>query len=111
MYKYILNYEKWINEKIEKNDVGCFLLTYHDKQIKWIQHERLIHLIVTLFTAFLFLLSTIAIIFVRLILVDLIFCTLIIITIFYIIHYYRLENAVQRWYEISNNIFKNKHNL
>jgi chromate transport protein ChrA len=29
---------------------------------------------------------------------------LLILTIAYVIHYYRLENGVQKWYELSNQI-------
>lgn len=83
------------------------LLKYHDKQIEWVQHERLIHLLITLFTGFLFLTSIIGLLFIPCFFTDLLFLTLLILSIFYIVHYCRLENSVQKWYNISNDIEKN----
>jgi sensor histidine kinase YesM len=82
------------------------LLSYHDKQIRWMQHERLVHLIVMLFVCFFTLLIFgFAVIqaSVPSIILSVIFLFL---TAAYIIHYYRLENSVQRWYLISKQIKK-----
>ncbi len=82
------------------------LLAYHDKQIQWMQHERLVHLIVMLFiclfTLLVFGFSVIQTSMPSMIL----FVILLVLSGAYIAHYYRLENGVQKWYEISNQIKK-----
>ena len=73
----------------------------HLQQISFFQHERLIHLIVTVTFAFL-LLMTIILMFIVNEIGILIFVLLAIETIvlvFYIFHYYVLENNVQKLYQ------------
>lgn len=69
-------------------------------QIQFFQHERLIHLIVTVLFALLTVLSIFASLLIQgqpvLLILDLLFLVLL---IPYIGHYYRLENGVQKLYE------------
>lgn len=69
-------------------------------QIQFFQHERLIHLIVTVLFALLTVISILASLFIKdqpiLLILDLLFIVLL---IPYIAHYYRLENGVQKLYE------------
>jgi hypothetical protein len=105
------SHERYIREMLEKNldrEALLNLLQYHDKQIQWLQHERLIHLITMLFVCLFMLL-----IFGFTILVPSLPCMilsalLMILSVAYIIHYYRLENGVQRWYSLSNQIKLNR---
>jgi hypothetical protein len=82
------------------------LLIFHNRQIEWMQHERLIHLIVTLFTSaadlFLFYIILAKGVFSNVLTIGLLI--LLVLTLFYFIHYYRLENGVQKWYKLSNSI-------
>ncbi|MEE9935830.1 MAG: hypothetical protein K4445_08945 [Deltaproteobacteria bacterium] len=80
------------------------LLAYHDKQISWIQHERLAHLITMMFVCLFFLLAfgwTLVHFTVPYILLT---ALLLLLSAAYILHYYRLENGVQSWYALSNEI-------
>jgi len=83
------------------------LLSFHDKQIAWLQQERLAHLLVMLFVGLFFVLAlafTMAnFSWPALALTGL----LLILALAYILHYYRLENTVQKWYSISNRIRAN----
>lgn len=100
-------HERYIREILENNpgkEQVRELLAYHDKQIQWMQHERLAHLMVMLFVCFFTLLifgfavtktSTPSI------MLALVFLVL---SLAYIVHYYRLENGVQKWYDIANDI-------
>ena len=78
----------------------------HEKIIAYMQHERLIHLLVTL--AFgVFLLITMGIAFIKpemLVLALLGFFFIMLIP--YVIHYFFLENTIQRWYVLSDRIEK-----
>ena len=111
MIDYMKSHERYIREMLEKNldrEALLNLLQYHDKQIQWLQHERLVHLLTMLFVCLFMLL-----IFGFTILVPSLPCMilsalLMILSVAYIIHYYRLENGVQRWYSLSNQIKLNR---
>jgi hypothetical protein len=111
MIEYMKNHERYIREMLEKNlDEKALLdlLCYHDKQIQWLQHERFVHLLTMLFVCLFMLLA-----FGFTILMPSLPCMLLtglmmILSVAYIIHYYRLENGVQRWYSLSNQI-RSKH--
>jgi len=80
------------------------LLAFHDKQIAWIQQERLAHLLVMLFVALFFVLA-LAFTMANFSLPALALTVLLLLmSVAYVFHYYRLENTVQRWYSISNRI-------
>lgn len=78
------------------------LLSWHEKKLAWLQHERLIHLIVLFLTLVGELFIIAAVLFAEatfpysLILMYLV----LIVLIFYVRHYFILENTVQRWYVI-----------
>ncbi len=102
MTKYIKNHTKYILEQMQSGCLSEKILDYHHMQIAYLQHERLVHLIVLcLFTllfagvfAFFYFAST----YVSFILM-IIFA---VVEVFYVLHYYLLENTVQRWYRIEN---------
>ncbi len=109
MIDYMKKHERYVRETLENNsDVEKLreLLVYHDKQIQWMQHERQIHLIVMLFV-FLFTMIIFGFAVARTSVPFIIlFVILLGLSIAYIIHYFRLENNVQTWYLISNQIRK-----
>ena len=103
MKKYILDYIKELEEKINNN----YKFTAKDiEEIKYkienFKHERLIHLLVTLFYA-LFVISFIllSIFFIYFIVPCFI---LIIFLFFYVKHYFLLENSVQYLYKLYDKI-------
>jgi hypothetical protein len=107
MIDYMKKHENYVQDMLAKNsdeEKLRELLVYHDKQIQWMQHERLVHLIVMLFICF-FTLLIFGFAVIRTSLPSIIlFVILLILSVAYIIHYYRLENGVQKWYLISNQI-------
>ena len=109
MKKYLYEYIKLVETKIKDKKVDNLKEDLLIK-ISFFQHERLIHLLVTLFYAFLFL------VFIVLISLSYVFVIpAIILAVFlicYIIHYFRLENGVQYLYNLYDKIedFKNKRN-
>ncbi|MGN0620966.1 MAG: hypothetical protein ACI4I9_03780 [Porcipelethomonas sp.] len=109
MRKYLESYLEYILEKLEKDDRNTDynnLLKEHLVQISFMQHERLVHLIVTCLFS-LVLIITIGF-----------FCTtsqlafgalsvlIILLLTAYIRHYYFLENSVQKMYEIYNRLLE-----
>ena len=107
MIDYMKRHENYVKEMLEKkldSEKLKELLTYHDKQIQWMQHERLVHLIVMLFVC-LFTLLSFGFTVIRTSIPSIILSVLLLIlSVAYIIHYYQLENSVQKWYLISNQI-------
>lgn len=77
-------------------------LSYHLKQIGFLQHERLVHLIVMLFVIFVVLFFFVLFILLKNILFLVLFAILLILTLFYVFHYFKLENTVMEWYFIYN---------
>lgn len=104
MEKRILTYRKKIDELLQKNDVDWnHVLEEHLVQVGFFQHERLIHLIVTVTFAVLEIIS----IFVTLLsfwmnegnpALGCLTLLLLVLLIPYIRHYYILENEVQKMY-------------
>lgn len=104
MTKYMKNHEVYVLSQLHQLDETKELFHYHSQQIAYLQHERLIHLLVMILTCSLFIASFITFLFNPqisfLLLVTLLGC----LAFSYILHYYRLENTVQRWYLIANTI-------
>ncbi|MBV1758491.1 MAG: hypothetical protein KMY55_11695 [Dethiosulfatibacter sp.] len=112
MYKYMQNHEESMINFLGSEDLEDWnaLIEYHKTQIEFIQHERLIHLIITIGIAII-----LAGLFNALMMtfnagLTIIVLMLIVLEIFYILHYYKLENGVQRWYEIYNKLVLKSHN-
>ena len=97
MKNYLYDYIKEIDSLLKNGKIDEDIIKNHLIKIEFFQHERLIHLLVTLFYAFLFVvflgLCAIHYIFFVVVIMILIFL------IFYIIHYFRLENGVQYLYK------------
>ncbi len=97
---YILKVEMLVNEKLSANDIENI-----KTKIMFFQHERLIHLLVTLtfclFTLIFMALGMISLLFL------IPFAILIVFDIFYIIHYFFLENSVQYLYKLYDKILSN----
>ncbi len=107
MREYLGDYIKEVDKKIEEKNITEKDIENHLIKIEFFQHERLIHLLVTLaYGIFLFLsvlIFTQIWIFVIVIYIALIFL------LFYVRHYFFLENNVQylyKQYDKMKNIIK-----
>ena len=107
MREYIKTYITKIDARLNNNEE----LTKEEKQIfkdkiTYFAHERLIHLLVTLFyviyTLFFFFMGMVSLYFLIPFFIGIIFL------LFYIPHYFFLENAVQYMYKLYDKIFKVK---
>lgn len=113
MKKRILDYGKRIDDLLKidsENTDWNAVLTEHLTQTAFFQHERLVHLIVTMTFAILEMLSIILFVFSR-------FPTMIVLPIAflallvpYIFHYYLLENETQKMYDRYDEILKKCNN-
>lgn len=99
MKLYLYNYIKEIDELLNNNKrISNDIIEKHLVKIGFFQHERLIHLLVTLFYG---LLSIIFMIlgFAYYYMLFIIAFILLIFLMFYVVHYFRLENGVQYLYK------------
>ena len=116
MDKKLKAYIEYISAESEKPTPE--LIEYHEKMTTQFQHERLIHLIVTLFFALFMIIFFIAFGVLEIFLplddwgvliasgVGAIDAILLIVTLFYVRHYYKLENGVQELEEITRKLYK-----
>ena len=119
MERQIREYEKFIAQKVkqEMSDVErARVVDLHEEMMADFQHERLIHLLVTLFfalfaivavfvTAWIFSVYGLRIEMLPLGLLTLI---LVVLTGFYVKHYYFLENHIQKLYKYAQELRKIK---
>ena len=105
MKKYLYDYINEIDEIIKNNKVTNDIINNHLVKIGFFQHERLIHLLVTITYAIIFLIFVILTFFNQLL--SIIVIILMIFLICYVLHYFRLENGVQYLYK-QYDIMKSK---
>jgi len=105
--EFMQQHEKEISKHAENdrdnagNAVQSFI-DYHLIQIGFLQHERLIHLLVMLFVILFSLIFFALFLMLNQILFLVLFALLLILSAFYISHYFKLENTVIRWYYVYN---------
>ena len=107
MIDYMKRHERDVLARLENHpgpEILRELLDLHDKQILWMQHERMTHLITMLFVCLFFLLAFVYTLTYPSPPFTVLTALLLGLSIAYIFHYYRLENSVQRWYDLSNRI-------
>ena len=92
--------------EVLKQEPSRALLDRHLEKLAWIQHERLIHLIVTVLVSVceLFVLDLMLLHPELGILSAVMAAVLAVLLGFYFYHYFFLENTVQRWYVIADRL-------
>ena len=111
--RYMKEHETFVKNHLHAGERGCDLHELkknHERIIGYIQHERLIHLMVTLSIGA-FLLISVAVALLRpclqmFLLIGLFFVLL----VPYLFHYHFLENTLQRWYVLTEEILSAEKN-
>ena len=106
--KYCREHEEAVSSAINEHEVTDELLAEHHEKILMLQHERLIHLIVTAMSVVVELFA------VYLVLVHpelgigaaLFMLAFAVLLGFYFKYYFFLENTVQRWYKVEDELKK-----
>ncbi len=99
MKKYLDDYIKELENKKNKIDIEEL-----KTKISFFQHERLIHLIVTLFFSLFAIIFTFISLYTTNKYIYVISLILYVFVVFYILHYYYLENGVQKLYKIFDKL-------
>ncbi len=117
--RYGLNMRRWaarheadIESRLAQGADPKSLLDWHVRKLQWLQHERLVHLIVLFITIMLFL---VALAFVTLVPSTMpvslvIYLILLVLLAFYLRHYFFLENTVQHWYRTAEELHERAEN-
>ncbi len=107
MWDYVKLHERYVRGLLEdppENPDWEALRAFHEEQTARMHAERVVHLIVTMFcSTFLLMVLGFAILnpsWPPLALS----CLFLILVSAYLLHYFRLENGVQRWYHLSNEL-------
>ena len=103
--EYVKNHERYII-KYEESEIDDDLLNLHLMKLKFLQHERLVHLIVTFMT----LMITVIMLGISVLSLNVVYLVLFLVLLtlstFYLMHYFFLENHVQYWYIITESLTK-----
>lgn len=100
MKKYSREYEATVRAAVSEGKATDEMIEEHREKIAWVQHERLVHLIVTMMCVIceLFIICLVLLHPELGILPVIIMLVFAILLAFYFYHYFFLENTVQRWY-------------
>jgi len=104
MMAYMNRHEREVREALRLGKVDAALRARHRSRLACMQHERLVHLLVMLAVGLYACLFFLAVLIVPSDLLWAVAAILIVLEIAYILHYFRLENAVQRWYRLADDI-------
>jgi hypothetical protein len=104
MKKEILNKIHWVENLLKENGATKEDLDNLKRWISYFQHERLIHLIVTVFVGLLDMMSIIILLLISNYATFALTVLMSTLFIFYILHYYTLENGVQKLYKLADKI-------
>ncbi len=113
MFKYLINHEKQILKILESRNLENLeeVKKDHLNKISFLQHERLIHLIVTAVIGLILIMIFVAALFTEIYMLYMISVVIIVIEIFYIRHYYLMENGVQRMYKLYDRLREKENQL
>lgn len=99
---WILNTQKKIDQKDSLTETD---LEYHVMKVSYLQHERLIHLLILIFTGMTCITFFVLSLFTQEILLHVLVLITTVMVFFYIKHYFLLENTVQKWYTFSDQLY------
>ena len=105
--KYVKKMDGYLNEPHTQEDVAD-VMKDHLIKIQFFQHERLVHLIVTVLFALLDMITISVSFFCLNIIINIIVILFTVLLIPYIFHYYFLENSVQKMYKQYDSLRKIK---
>ena len=101
MKNFIREHESMIEEALKRNGELHVLREHHERQIRYLQAERFAHLFVLLAVAFFTVGSFVALTLQPSTQTAALVGLFLILAVPYVFHYFRLENAVQRWYRLA----------
>jgi hypothetical protein len=106
MWEELKRHERFVRGVLAEADPAALAAVrdHHDRRVRDFQHERLVHLLVTLFVALFALLSVGGLLHQPAPATAALAALLLVLTAAYVLHYFRLENGVQRLYGLSRQL-------
>src|SRR5260370_2620423 len=107
MWKYLKLHERFVISALagQRGNIPLAeLKAFHERQIRYMQHERLVHLIVTLFAATYLLLGIGFIVAMPIWPGMVLLAVLFVLASVYLLHYFPLENGIQPWDPLPHRI-------
>lgn len=107
MTEYLKNYMEYITKKLaDCTDSSAIdeVMSEHKDKIAFMQHERIVHFLVTMMFAIILTIFMCAMLMVENIMLLVLVAIILVLLGFYIKHYYFLENTVQKMYCIYDDI-------
>jgi fatty acid desaturase len=114
MTEYLTNYMKTVLKRLEECSSGAELeeiLSEHKDKIAFMQHERIVHFLVTMMFAVVLAVFMGIVMFTENPAMLLLVTIIIVLLGFYIKHYYFLENTVQKMYRVYDDILAKRRTL
>ena len=111
MTEYLTNYMKYVQQRLEActdRELLEEILAEHKDKIAFMQHERIVHFLVTMMFALILTIFMSVLIFTVNLAVLLLVTIMLVLIAFYIKHYYFLENTVQKMYRVYDDILKKR---
>ena len=112
--EYLTNYMKYIEERLDKctspHELSEIMAEHRDK-IAFMQHERIVHFLVTMMFALILSIFVAVLVFTSNIPVLILVTMILVLLMFYIKHYYFLENTVQKMYRVYDGILEKQNKL
>lgn len=109
MTEYLTNYMNTVSERLD----GCSdaqeldkILSEHMDKIAFMQHERIVHFLVTMMFSIVLAIFMVGMLLTNNIMLLILVTIIVVLLAFYIKHYYFLENTVQKMYKIYDRILK-----
>ncbi len=107
MTEYLKKYMADIISRLEKcndADEADTILAEHKDKIAFMQHERIVHFLVTMMFALILTVFMCAFLVIENIMLLVLITIILVLLAFYIKHYYFLENTVQKMYRVYDDI-------
>lgn len=114
MTEYLTNYMKTVAERLEKCDSPAVLeeiMAEHKDKIAFMQHERIVHFLVTMMFAIILVIFLGVMLFTENIFIIILVTIITVLLAFYIKHYYFLENTVQKMYKVYDEILEKQRKM
>jgi len=114
MTEYLTNYMKRVQERLEKCTDSAELdsiMAEHMDKIAFMQHERIVHFLVTMLFALILTVFIAVLVFTVNVPVLILVTMILVLLMFYIKHYYFLENTVQKMYRVYDEILAKQKTL
>lgn len=109
MTEYLTSYMNTVAERLDNctsTEELEKILSEHMDKIAFMQHERIVHFLVTMMFAVILSIFMVGMLLTENIMLVVLVTIIIVLLIFYIKHYYFLENTVQKMYKIYDKILK-----